>query len=96
MYYVDVHMHNNQNFDVLMHWFEMEKDMNESIPAGGSVVHSALLKSTKQPQNSVYTAYNPTTMAIVKLNGKDHVSITPTIQHNWVTITTGDKQGIVI
>lgn len=93
VYYADINFHNHEEFPVLVHWDEMDKEMNETVPPGGSVMHNVLMKSAKQPNNSWYTAYNPVTMAVVKLNGKDHFKVTPTIEHNWVTINAGNPKG---
>lgn len=72
---------------------ELDKDMNETVESGNSIAHTVMMKSTEQPKDSVYTAYNPFTMAVVKLNGKDHFEVTPTIEHKWVIINAGEPKG---
>jgi len=94
MYFIDVHLHNNENFDVVAEWRELGEIKSETIPAGGSIAHSVVLKSRKLPEPAVYSAYDPDTMAPVKLNGKEKLEVRPTLSHNWVTANAGDEQGM--
>ena len=61
--------------------------------AGGSIAHSVVMKSRRVPDPAVYTAYDPDTLEIVKLNRKDKLEVRPTLSHNWVTANAGDEKG---
>ena len=60
---------------------------------GGSIAHSVVMKSRRVPDPAVYTAYDPDTMELVKLNRKDRLEVRPTLSHNWVTANAGDEKG---
>uniref|UniRef100_A0A7M5VBW7 Uncharacterized protein n=1 Tax=Clytia hemisphaerica TaxID=252671 RepID=A0A7M5VBW7_9CNID len=93
IYFVDVHLHNNEDYDINVQWSEADQQKEENIPAGGSIAHSVVLKAKRVPDPAIYTAYDPQTMEVVKLNGKQRLEVRPTLGHNWVTANAGNEQG---
>ena len=96
MYFLDVHLHNNEEYNIVAVWQEWGKEENETIPAGGSIAHSVVMKARKQPSPAIYAAYNPENLDIVKLNGKEKLEVQPTLSHNWVTANAGNEQGLFL
>lgn len=53
------------------------------------------MKSRRVPDPAVYTAYDPDTMEVVRLNRKEKLEVRPTLSHNWVTANAGDEKGLL-
>lgn len=88
-----MHLNNNENRDILVKWKEIDEVKNGTIPAGGALVQEFVVKADTEPDKVVFTAYDPSNMAIVSINGKQDLVITPSIQKNRVTANIGTGAG---
>ena len=60
IYFVDVHLHNNEDYDINVQWSEAGQQKEENIPAGDRIAHSVVLKAKRFPDPAIYTAYEST------------------------------------
>ena len=95
IYYTSVHLNNNENKDVLVKWKELGEEKSVLIPLGGALLQDFVIKEDGDPEKVVFTAYDPGNMAIIPINNKENLAVTPTIMKNTVTANIGQGAGIL-
>lgn len=89
IYYISVHLNNNEKQDVLVKWKEVADEKNEIIPSDGALVQEFVIKSNGNPENVTFTAYNPKSHDVIQINGHTNLIVIPTIQKSRVSADIG-------
>ena len=94
IYYISVHLNNNEKEDVMVKWTEVNDNKTEVIPSDGALVQEFVIKSKGHPENVTFTAYNPKDQNVININGHNNLIVIPTLQKSRVDGDIGPVNGM--